>query len=152
MEKPRRDVKKRRLKKYFFYRKKSVLRYFPYATFHTLLSIRYFDTHSRWSETYRMKREDQAERPSGSAARAYAKVGLSRRKTAEFHGLIVEKAKKALEKGELNREDFALIHAACDVIKERNAVCGDRSPRKQEGSPKETTVFEVRTLTEDECT
>ena len=105
MEKPRRDVKKRRLKKYFFYRKKSVLRYFPYATFHTLLSIRYFDTHSRWSETYRMKREDQAERPSGSAARAYAKVGLSRRKTAEFHGLIVEKAKKALEKGELNRRE-----------------------------------------------
>jgi hypothetical protein len=99
-----------------------------------------------------MKREDQAERPSGSAARAYAKVGLSRRKAAEFHGLIVEKAKKALEKGELNREDFALIHAACDAIKERNAVCGDRPPRKQDGSPKETTVFEVRTLTEDECT
>ncbi len=99
-----------------------------------------------------MRKKDQAEGASEGAARAYASVGLSRRKTAEFHGLIVEKAKKALEKGELNREDFALIHAACDAIKERNAVCGDRSTRKQDGSPKETTVYEVRMLTEDECT
>ena len=99
-----------------------------------------------------MRKHDQVEKPSGSAERAYARVGLSRRKTAEFHGLIVEKAKKALEKGDLKREDFALIHAACDAIKERNAVCGDRSGRKQDNGQKEEIVYEVRPLTEDECT
>jgi hypothetical protein len=103
-----------------------------------------------------MRKKDQvekpSEKPSGGAARTYAKAGLSRRKTAEFHGLIVEKAKKALEKEELKKEDFALIHAACDAIKERNAVCGDRISRKQDAGPEETVVYEVRPITEDECT
>ena len=103
-----------------------------------------------------MRKKDQIEKPLekplGGAAKAYAKAGLSRRKTAEFHGLIVEKAKKALEKEDLKKEDFALIHAACDAIKERNAVCGDRTPRKQDASPTETVVYEVRPVTEDECT
>jgi len=98
-----------------------------------------------------MRKKDQVEEPSGSAVRAYARAGLSRQKTAEFHGLIVEKAKKALAKGELKKEDFALIHAACDAITERNAVCGDRSSRKHDAGPQETTVYEVRPLTEDEC-
>jgi hypothetical protein len=98
-----------------------------------------------------MKRKGPEKPIWNGSTRAYAAAGLSLKQVAEYQSLVIEKARDKLKKGNPKAGGLALIRLANEAVRERNLVCGDRAPEKQNVKHSGTVIFDCspRDIEED---